>query len=97
MSGKGNCYDNAVMESFFGTLKTELAYPSKFHMKDYKTMSDAYLSLDEYFRFYNTERFNQALDYQTPSEVYYSTCPMNARRGRENAQRVTVEMVVDNA
>ena len=82
-----------------GLLKYEEVY-----LKDYKTMSDAYWSLDEHFRFYNTERFHQALDYKTPSEVYYLTCPTNARwacptsvrQGRENAQRVTVEMVVDN-
>ena len=60
-------------------------------------MSDAYWSLDEYFRFYNTERFHQALDYQNPSEVYYSTCPTDAKRGRENAQIKRVKIVVDNA
>jgi len=92
MDGRGRALDNLFIERLWRTVKYEEVY-----LKDYKTMSDAYLSLDEYFRFYNTERFHQVLDYQTPSEVYYSTCPMNARRGRENAQRVTVEMVVDNA
>ena len=92
MDERGRALDNLFIERLWRTVKYEEGY-----LKNYKTMNDAYLSLDEYFRFYNTERFHQALGYQTPSEVYYSTCPTNARRERENAQRETVEMVVDNA
>ena len=42
MSGKGNCYDNAVAESFFKTLKTELVYQNK------KTREEAKFSIFEY-------------------------------------------------
>ena len=45
MSGKGNCYDNAVVESFFHTLKTELIY-----WNNYKTRSDAKSSIFQYIR-----------------------------------------------
>nr|WP_317046986.1 IS3 family transposase [Chryseobacterium sp. MYb7] len=34
MSGKGNCYDNAVAESFFKTLKTELVYQNKYETRE---------------------------------------------------------------
>jgi putative transposase len=52
MSRKGNCWDNAVAESFFKTLKTELAYHHK-----YLTRKEAGLSIFEYIEtFYNTKR-----------------------------------------
>jgi len=64
MSGKGNCYDNAIAESFFKTLKSELIYH-----KRYKTREEAKLDLFEYIEvFYNRERLHSALDYKTPIE-----------------------------
>lgn len=64
MSGKGNCYDNAVVESFFHTLKTELVYFEK-----YMTREQAKLSIFEYIEvFYNRQRLHSALGYQTPAE-----------------------------
>ena len=52
MSGKGNCYDNAVAESFFHTLKTELIY-----WNSYKTRSDAKSSIFQFIEgFYNRRR-----------------------------------------
>jgi len=62
MSGKGNCYDNAFAESFFGTLKTELGhrYPSK---------STARQEIFEYIEvFYNRIRRHSALNYLSPVE-----------------------------
>jgi transposase InsO family protein len=68
MSGKGNCYDNAVAESFFHTLKTELVYFEK-----YETKEQAKLSIFEYIEiFYNRQRLHSALDYQTPAEYHVS-------------------------
>lgn len=65
MSRKGNCYDNAVMESFFGTLKTELV-----HHESYATHAAARQSLFEYIEvFYNRQRLHSALDYVSP-EAY---------------------------
>jgi putative transposase len=62
MSGKGNCYDNAVCESFFSTLKTELVYFDK-----YETREQAKQSLFEYIEvFYNRQRKHSALNYKTP-------------------------------
>ena len=64
MSGKGNCYDNAVMESFFKTLKTELVY-----QQHYKTREQAERSIFQYVEvFYNRKRRHSSLDYQSPAE-----------------------------
>jgi putative transposase len=64
MSRRGNCYDNAVMESFFGTLKTELV-----HHERYATRDAARQSLFEYIEvFYNRQRRHSALNYQSPHE-----------------------------
>lgn len=62
MSRKGNCYDNAVMESFFGTLKQELV-----HHERYATRATAKASIFEYIEvFYNQQRKHSAINYQTP-------------------------------
>ena len=64
MSRRGNCYDNAVVESFFGTLKTELI-----HHHTYATRNQARLALFEYLEvFYNHKRRHSALDYRSPAE-----------------------------
>lgn len=58
MSSKGNFWDNAVAESFFKTLKTELIYHNK-----YQTTQEAELSIFEYIEtFYNTKRRHQHLN-----------------------------------
>jgi putative transposase len=64
MSSKGNCYDNAVAESFFHTLKTELT-----HHERYETRFQARRSVFEYIEmFYNRVRLHSALNYQSPLE-----------------------------
>lgn len=64
MSRKGECLDNAVAESFFGTLKNELIYH-----EDYKTMAQARQSIFEYIEiFYNRQRRHAFLNYLTPVE-----------------------------
>jgi transposase InsO family protein len=64
MSRKGNCRDNAPMESFFGTLKTELAYH-----EDYKTRAEARLSIFDYIEtFYNSIRLQERLGYLSPND-----------------------------
>ena len=61
---KGNCYDNAVVESFFGTLKTELI-----HHHTYATREEARMALFEYLEvFYNRKRRHSALDYRSPAD-----------------------------
>jgi len=64
MSRSGNCYDNAYMESFFGTLKTELV-----HGERYRTRMEARLSIFEYVEvFYNRQRRHSALGYRSPEQ-----------------------------
>ena len=62
MSGVGNCYDNAAMESFFATIKTELI-----HMEHYATRQEAKASIFEYIEvFYNRQRLHSSLGYLSP-------------------------------
>lgn len=64
MRRKGNCYDNAVTETFFKTLKTELIYQNH-----YRTREEAKLSIFEYIEiFYNRQRVHSSLNYMTPIE-----------------------------
>lgn len=64
MSRKGNCWDNAPMESFFGTLKRELV-----HQKRYRTRQEARRDIFEYIeRFYNRRRLHSSLGYMSPAE-----------------------------
>jgi len=64
MSRKGECLDNAVAESFFGTLKNELVYH-----EDYRTRAEARQSIFEYIEvFYNRNRRHSFLNYRTPVE-----------------------------
>jgi putative transposase len=64
MSHKGNCFDNAVAESFFKTLKTELVYKHK-----YQSRNEARQSVFHYIEsFYNRKRKHSALGYMSPQE-----------------------------
>ena len=64
MSRKGECLDNAVAESFFGTLKNELVCH-----EDYRTGAQARQSIFEYVEvFYNRQRRHAFLNYMTPVE-----------------------------
>lgn len=64
MSRKGNCWDNAVAESFFKTMKTEMVYQVKF-----ETRRQAKLAVFEYIEvWYNRERRHSTLGYLTPCE-----------------------------
>jgi putative transposase len=62
MSRKGNCYDNAPMESFWGTLKQELV-----HHRIYRTRQEAIQEITEYIEvFYNRQRRQKRLGYLSP-------------------------------
>ena len=64
MSRRGNCYDNAITESFHGTLKTEWVYHER-----YATREEARQSIFEYIEvFYNRQRRHSALGYQSPQK-----------------------------
>lgn len=63
MSGKGNCYDNAPMESFWGVLKSELV-----HHRRYMTRAEAIREITEYIEiFYNRQRRQQCLGFLSPA------------------------------
>jgi putative transposase len=64
MSRTGNCYDNAPMESFFGTLKCELV-----HDRHYRTRAQARQDIFEYIEvFYNRKRLHSSLGYLSPAQ-----------------------------
>ena len=68
MSRRGNCLDNAAMESFFGTLKSEYFYLNKF-----ETVKELEMGLKEYIHYYNNDRIKTKLKGLSP--VQYRTQP----------------------
>ncbi|MEH6668578.1 MAG: IS3 family transposase [Psychrobacter sp.] len=67
MSGKGNCYDNAPIESFWGVLKNELVYH-----QDYKTRFAATSDIIGYIElYYNQTRIQKGLGYKSPRQVWF--------------------------
>ena len=64
MSRKGNCWDNAVAESFFKTIKYEWLYRFK-----YTSYNQLYESIEDYIYWYNTERLHSSLGYLSPLEM----------------------------
>ena len=65
MSRKGNCWDNAPMESFFGTLKTELVHHGEYPDRD-TARRDLFAYIEAY---YNRQRRHSAIGYITPEQV----------------------------
>ena len=72
MSRRGNCLDNAVMENFFGLLKSELLYLQKFDSVEHFLKE-----LEDYLRYYNEKRIKEKLNgmspvqYRTHNHKYY--------------------------
>lgn len=63
MSRRGNCWDNAVMERFFRSLKTE-----KINYEDFNNHNEVVKSVESYIYFYNYKRIHSAIGYLTPVE-----------------------------
>ena len=64
MSRKGDCWDNSVVESFFGSLKQE-----RVHWENYQTRHDAQQDILDYIvMFYNSTRLHSTLDYRSPND-----------------------------
>lgn len=61
MSRKGNCLDNAIIENFFGTLKSELFYITKF-----KTIEELKTEIKRYIKYYNNDRIKSNLNKMSP-------------------------------
>jgi putative transposase len=70
MSRKGNCLDNAAMESFFATLKSEFFYPNRFDSID-----SLRNGVEDYIRYYNNDRISMKLKGLSP--VQYRSQPLN--------------------
>ena len=66
MSSKGDCFDNAIMESFFSSLKKELVHLKTFHSR---AQANSYV-FDYIEIFYNRQRRHSALNHKTPLEYY---------------------------
>jgi transposase InsO family protein len=71
MSRAGDCYDNAFMESCFGTIKTEL------EMTEYQNHGEALSEIRQYLAYYNIERKHSALGYLTPHQFEDLNQPPN--------------------
>jgi len=70
MSRKGNCLDNAVIENFFGILKSEL-----FYLKKYDNIEDLEKDIKEYISYYNNDRISLTLKGMSP--IQYRTHCLN--------------------
>ena len=65
MSSLGNCWDNAISESFFHTLKVELT-----HQNNYLTREQAKSSIFQCIEgYYNKKRMHSSIDFKTPFEI----------------------------
>ena len=74
MSRKGNCLDNAPMESFFSSLKTEMVHRTKFQRR-----REAKAALFEYIEiFYNRQRRRSSIGYRTPAQARMDMMPKMA-------------------
>lgn len=67
MDGKGRALDNIFVERLWRSLKYELIY-----QMELTSVHEARHHIDEYFKFYNDERFHQSLNYKTPRQMYYA-------------------------
>ena len=98
MDGRGRALDNIFTERLWRSVKYEDVYP-----KNYAGVPELLLGLTEYFRFYNEERYHQALQYKTPNEVYLTATGGGAAivdhfsDKRESATESAGGLRVDNA
>lgn len=76
MDGKGRVLDNVYVERLWRSLKYE-----NIHLNDYGSLTELRRGVEEYFRFFNTERPHQSFDYRTPDEIYYETCGKTINKG----------------
>ena len=66
MSRRGNCWDNAPQESFFGHMKDEI----KPYSKQWNSIEDLQARIDDWMDYYNNDRFQAGLNMLTPNEFY---------------------------
>ena len=66
MDGKGRVFDNIFIERLWRTVKYEDIY-----LWNYETLKELREGLARYFKFYNSRRFHQSLEYKRPDEIYF--------------------------
>ena len=72
MSRKGNCYDNSIMETFFGRMKNEMYYG---YEKNYQSFEEFKNAVEEYIYYYNNERIQKKTKWMPPVKYRMaSTC-----------------------
>lgn len=76
MDGRGRVFDNIFIERLWRSVKYEEVY-----LKEYATVKDAVENINNYFHFYNKERFHQSLHYKTPHQVYYGMSKIREKGG----------------
>ena len=88
MDGKGRYSDNIFVERLWRTVKYEEVY-----LKAYAGGREAKAAIDDYFRFYNTDRPHQALGYRTPAEVFRGESADSTARTKERRWAPDRELV----
>lgn len=66
MDGKGRCFDNIFIERLWRSVKYECIF-----LREFDSVAEVKQALEDYFLYYNTDRYHQSLDYNTPSDIYY--------------------------
>ncbi len=85
MSRKGDCYDNAMAESFFATIKAECVDRQRYETR-MQARQDVFLSIEG---FYNRERLHSSLGYHSPLF-------MKKRESKRKGKRLTISEIYDN-
>ena len=67
MSRRGNCWDNAPQESFFGHMKDELSP----YIRSWKTFEDVLERITDWINYYNNDRYQSQLRGMAPNEYYH--------------------------
>ncbi|GBD90448.1 hypothetical protein BMS3Abin04_01165 [bacterium BMS3Abin04] len=67
MDSRGRAFNNIYIKRLWKSLKYEDIY-----LKDYQSVREVILGIEEYFNFYNFKRPHQALNYKTPAELYFT-------------------------
>jgi putative transposase len=83
MSRRGNCLDNAAMESFFAVLKSEL-----FHLREFSTIEELKIGIREYIHYYNHHRIKTKLNGLSPVKYRLSMDPAQASRVDRRLRRI---------
>ncbi|MDI6641963.1 MAG: integrase core domain-containing protein [Elusimicrobiota bacterium] len=71
MDAKARAHDNIFVERLWHSVKYECIY-----LNDYQNIPEVRAGLENYFEFYNRERFHQALNYKTPLQIYTGEKPI---------------------